>query len=240
MEFYLSLSNLAVMSELRKVVTLLMLCCAFVSLPTFLNAQFSITPTDSLYTTVPADSVISIHTIDFPVETVDSLQLTWRLIEEEVTEGWVYDLCDLGTCYDGVPGTADMLPAAPGASGFLKMLVNPNGHEGRGFWHFWVYPTEDPDNFVNIYFDIIADADVSVDEIESEAWVFGPNPAEHTLYIYGKEIPSRVQLFSTSGGLTYDLNTLTLDVSGVTPGLYIIRISDAAGTKTLTDKVLIK
>lgn len=228
------------MPELRKVVILLVACCAFVSLPSLVSAQFSITPTDSLYTTVPADSVISIHTIDFPIETADSLQLTWRLIEEDVTEGWVYDLCDLGTCYDGVPGTADMLPAAPGASGFLKMLVNPNGHDGRGFWHFWVYPTLDPDNFVNVYFDIIADSDLGVSGKEVEAWVFGPNPAEHTLYIYGENSPSSVQLFSTSGGLTYELNTQSLDVSGVAPGLYIIRMSDATRTKTLTDKILIK
>lgn len=228
------------MPELRKVVTLLLLCCAFTSA----KAQFSITPTDSLVAFIPADSVISLHNIDFPIETADSLQLTWRLIEEDVTEGWDYDLCDLGTCYDGVPGTADMMPAAPGAAGFLKMVLNPNAHEGRGFWHFWVYPTEDPDNFVNIYFDIIADADLSVEESVSEGvaevWRFGPNPTTNTLYIYGKKLPQSVQLFSASGGLAYDLNPMSLDVSGVKPGVYIIRMSNATGSKSLTDKIIIK
>ena len=63
---------------------------------------------------------------------------------------------------------------------------------------------------------------------------------QNTPYTYTeKKFPQECN-FSALRGLTYDLNTLTLDVSGVTPGLYIIRMSDAAGTKTLTDKVLIK
>lgn len=226
------------MSKLRNVLSL---CVAgILSLGNIACAQFSITPTDSIYATVNADSVISIFTIDFTNELSDSLDLTWRLIEEDVTEGWDYNLCDLGECYTGVPGTAEMMPFAPGENGFLKMLVNPLGIVGHGFWHFWVYPTDDPDVLANVYFDINSDIIERVEEAEAEHWRFGPNPAQNTLYITGEIMPESVQLFSTLGSLSYDLHPQSLDVSGVAPGLYVIRISADGGAKTLTDKILIK
>ena len=70
------------------------------------QAQFFVTPTDSIHEIIYADSTISIFQIDLVNETTDSLNLTWKLIEEEVTEGWDYNLCALGQCYVGVPNSA--------------------------------------------------------------------------------------------------------------------------------------
>ena len=102
------------------------------------QSQFFVTPTDSIHETIYADSTISIFQIELINETTDSLNLTWKLIEEEVTGGWDYNLCDLGECYVGVPNSAEMQAYASGEAGFLKMLVNPLSIEGYGFWHFWV------------------------------------------------------------------------------------------------------
>ena len=44
-----------------------------------------VTPTDSIHETIYADSTISIFQIDLVNEANDSLNLTWKLIEEEVT-----------------------------------------------------------------------------------------------------------------------------------------------------------
>ena len=54
--------------------------------------QFSITPTDSLYGNVVADSTISIFQIDLINETADSLNLTWKLIEENVTSDFNFKM----------------------------------------------------------------------------------------------------------------------------------------------------
>ena len=88
------------------------------------RAQFGITPTDSLTSEFPTDSLTRIFQIDFPNETPDSLGLTWRWIDGGWTEGWDVNLCDLGECYTGVPTDADMLPMPPEGTGFLKLIVN--------------------------------------------------------------------------------------------------------------------
>ena len=49
-------------------------------------AQFSVTPIDSIYETIYADSTISIFQIDLINATSDSLSLSWKLIEENVTD----------------------------------------------------------------------------------------------------------------------------------------------------------
>ena len=118
------------------------------------RAQFGISPTDSLTSEFPTDSLTRIFQIDFPNETPDSLGLTWRWIDGGWTEGWDVNLCDLGECYTGVPADADMLPMPPEGTGFLKLIVNALDIEGACFLHFWVYPTGNPDALVDVYFDL--------------------------------------------------------------------------------------
>lgn len=123
-------------------------------LPGVALAQFGIAPTDSLVAAFPTDSLPRIFQMDFPNETTDSLGLTWRRIDGGWTEGWDVNLCDLGECYTGVPGFADMLPMPPEGAGFLKLIVNALNTEGECFLHFWVWPTGHPDALVDVYFDL--------------------------------------------------------------------------------------
>jgi hypothetical protein len=123
-------------------------------LPHVLHAQFSIEPTDSLVAEFPTDSLTRIFQIDFPNETPDSLGLTWRYIDGGWADGWDVNLCDFGECYTGVPSDADMLPMPEGGAGFLKLIVNSLDIEGTCFLHFWVWPTDNPDALVNVWFDL--------------------------------------------------------------------------------------
>lgn len=123
-------------------------------LPHVLHAQFSIEPTDSLVAEFPTDSLTRIFQIDFPNETPDSLGLTWRYIDGGWADGWDVNLCDFGECYTGVPSDADMLPMPEGGAGFLKLIVNSLDIEGMCFLHFWVWPTDNPDALVNVWFDL--------------------------------------------------------------------------------------
>lgn len=196
------------------------------------QAQFFVTPTDSIYETIYADSTISIFQIDLVNETTDSLNLTWKLIEEEVVEGWDYNLCDLGECYVGVPNSAEMQTFSSGEAGFLKMLLNPLSIEGYGFWHFWVYPTGDEDNFVNLYFSINASGTDGVLDIERETLVY-PNPAFNQIFISTNDLQS-VQLFSLNGSLISELKSQSgvFDISAYHPGIYFLVLQNANGIST--------
>ena len=194
------------------------------------QGQFFVTPTDSIHETIYADSTISIFQINLVNETPDSLNLTWKLIEEEVTEGWDYNLCDLGECYVGVPNSEEMQAFGPGDAGFLKMLVNPLSIEGSGFWHFWVYPSNDPDNFVDLYFSINASLESSVVE-EVVQFVLAPNPAQDIVQIKTNHPLESVQLFGLNGSLIKELKPQIqfYDLSEIPSGIYFISASNETG-----------
>ena len=197
-----------------------------------IQAQFFVTPTDSIHEIIYADSTISIFQIELVNETTDSLNLTWKLIEEEVTEGWDYNLCDLGECYVGVPNSAEMQAFTSGEAGFLKMLVNPLSIEGYGFWHFWVYPTGDEDNFINLYFSINAFGTDGVLGVDRETLVY-PNPASNQIFISTNDLES-VQLFSLNGSLISELNPQSgvFDISACQPGIYFLVFQNTSGITT--------
>ena len=203
------------------------------------QAQFFVTPTDSIHETIYADSTISIFQIDLVNETTDSLNLTWKLIEEEVTEGWDYNLCDLGECYTGVPNSAEMQTFGASEAGFLKMLVNPLAIEGYGFWHFWVYPSNDPDNFVDLYFSINASLESSVVE-EVVQFVLAPNPAQDIVQIISNHPLESVQLFGLNGSLIKELKPQIqfYDLSEIPSGIYFISASNETGR--MTQKLVIE
>ena len=203
------------------------------------QAQFFVTPTDSIHEIIYADSTISIFQIDLVNETTDSLNLTWKLIEEEVTEGWNYNLCDLGECYVGVPNSAEMQAFGPGDAGFLKMLVNPLSIEGYGFWHFWVYPSNDPDNFVELYFSINASLKSGVIEEETQ-FILAPNPAQDIVKVISNHPLDCVQLSGLNGSLIKELKPQIqfYDLSDIPPGIYFISASNETGR--MIQKLVIK
>ena len=194
-------------------------------------AQFSVTPIDSIYETIYADSTISIFQIDLINATSDSLSLSWKLIEENVTEGWDYNLCDLGECYTGVPNSAEMQTFGASEAGFLKMLVNPLAIEGYGFWHFWVYPTGDQDNYVNLYFSINASLSASIEELGA-TFTLAPNPANDLVQIISQTSVNAVQLYSINGSLINELKPQQqlLNLSDIRPGMYMVAVSNQSGT----------
>lgn len=81
----------------------------------------------------------------------------------------------------------------------------------------------------------------SVEEIELESVTVGPVPAEDVLYIKGAPV-SKVRVCSVMGAMVasenYDnLNTVTIDVSALSPGAYVIEVET---TKGLVRKRFIK
>ena len=167
--------------------------------------QFSISPTDSLVSEFPTDSLTRIFQLDFPNETADSLGLTWRWVGGGWSEGWDVNLCDFGECYTGVPSDADMMPMPPDGAAFLKLIVNSLELDGSCFLHFWVWPTGNQDAFVDVYFDLRNGGVNAIEFLEaSPAPRAYPNPviSGQTVTLDGLNSPlspSAVQRFGPDG-----------------------------------------
>jgi hypothetical protein len=200
--------------------------------------QFGITPTDSLVDVFPTDSLTRVYQIDFPNQTEDSLGLSWRWIDGGWTEGWDVNLCDLGECYTGIPGAADMLACPTDGAGYLKLLVNALDIEGACVLHFWVWPTGNQDALVNVYFDLRNGGvnSVAFSAPESEFSVH-PNPirAGRMLHFRGAGNPNFssncVQRFSPKGELFPCHLKLapfgwTLSTQNWRPGIHLLSLGD--------------
>jgi hypothetical protein len=85
-------------------------------------------------------------------DSADSAQISWRIVENTCPFGWDFQACDYQHCYTGLPNTGDMNPVAPGAEGYLRLIVNPYAIAGSGMLHFLIFPTGQPMNFVDAYF----------------------------------------------------------------------------------------
>ena len=201
--------------------------------PYVLHAQFGIEPTDSLVAEFPTDSLTRIFQIDFPNETADSLGLTWRYIDGGWTDGWDVNLCDLGECYTGVPSDADMLPMPEGGAGFLKLIVNALEIEGNCFLHFWVWPTDNPDALVNVWFDLHNGGVNAVPLTSSPTADLHPNPCRSGQRIVlsmppnGNSLPT-MQRLTPDGKLLFCTPEWSdgrwhLSTAGWPPGMYLLR-----------------
>jgi hypothetical protein len=113
--------------------------------------DFTFSPSETYEGTAIAEMYTEHYVYVFP-NSADTVDITWRVIENSCPEGWDFQMCDWQHCYDGFPNTAEMDPVLPGGSGYLKLLVNPFNIGGSGMVHFWVYPTGAIETREDVYF----------------------------------------------------------------------------------------
>ena len=212
-------------------VTLILLLCTGGA--NDLHAQFGIEPTDSLVAEFPTDSIPRIFQIDFPNESADSLGLTWRWIDGGWTDGWDVNLCDLGACYTGVPNSADMLTMPQNGTGFLKLIVNALDMEGTCFLHFWVWPTNNPDATVDVWFDLRNGGVTEVSTLNPMAVAVHPNPVHSGQSIHlsmpsDREVQPCMQRLTPNGQLVSctperSVKGWHLSTNGWTSGVHLLQ-----------------
>jgi hypothetical protein len=152
----------------------------------------------------------------------DTLDITWRVIENTCPVGWDFQMCDWSHCYDGFPNTSEMDPVAPGNSGYLKLLVNPYDIGGSGLVHFWVYPTGNIENREDVYFYLNgAPVSVGAASAANEQWSIGHDEVRisHTaqglcriIDMHGREI-----LTSNCMG-----DQIVINTGAISTGVYVL------------------
>ena len=81
---------------------------------------FSVSPSHSNSATIQTNEYVTSQIL-FTNTTVDSLFLSWNLLEKITPIGWDYSYCDYNSCYDAtkIEGTMAAIPA--GGNGFIKV-----------------------------------------------------------------------------------------------------------------------
>lgn len=111
----------------------------------------------------------------------DSLHLHWRQITNNLPANWTADLCDYGTCYNGIPGNALMNVVYDTIEAYLKLIVRPEQNDGACWIGFRVYEEGNPGNFVDVFFSLHTPGTVAATEPQHSPIEAFPNPVAETL-----------------------------------------------------------
>ena len=81
----------------------------------------------------------------------DTLHLRWRMIESNLPDSWVADLCDYGTCYSGIPSNGLMSPVYDTIQPYLKLIVQPGENAGACWIWFRAYENGNQTNYADVF-----------------------------------------------------------------------------------------
>ncbi|GEM_PF-2047708 len=209
--------------------------CFFLSL-TFRAQLFSFNPGEHHYAELSLENSTVLFTYITNL-TADSVVMEWRKIEDTLPEaglpgdGWFTEMCDPGSCYIDLPNNGVMPgPIAPGEEGFVKLILNPQGQEGSGLVHYWVYPAGQMELHEDFYFHVWTPGTVGIAEQNTESISVYPNPASSVLNIQTHEM-GLCKIFSADGKEVRSIHianpgyTIT-EVGGLPEGLYLVMLND--------------
>jgi hypothetical protein len=197
-----------------------------------LGAQtYSISPANSVTFTAPFNN-ITIQDIYMINTGSSTLSITWETISVNLPTGWDYSMCDLGTCYPGIPaGPNTMNTATVGtADPFLGLNIYPYNISGTGTVTVRVYKTGSASMADTLNWIIKTNA-VGVEEISAASPVkIYPNPASDKLNI---QLPNagnaEVNITDASGRIIFSprvsAGNNSIDISALAQGFYVININ---------------
>ncbi|MBS3912997.1 MAG: T9SS type A sorting domain-containing protein [Bacteroidetes bacterium] len=203
-----------------------------------LSAQsFKITPNDTIIATAPAGGV-EVYDIWQLNTGSNTIILHWKPVGVSIPSGWDYSMCDLGTCYPGVPG-GTMSPVSPGDSGFLGFNVIPGGLGGVAIVRCYVYA----DSFINdgdtLTWIITSDANSGLSASHITQFSFYPNPVSDLLH-FNRPLRT-IEVFDIQGRSilqSYNSESLlnSIDLSAAHYGVYLLKGFDEQN-RMVTEKI---
>lgn len=114
----------------------------------------------------------------------DTLQLRWRLVESNLPDDWVADLCDYGTCYNGIPSNGLMNPVYDTIQPYLKLIVQPGENAGACWIWFRAYENGNQANYADIFFNLHTPGTLQANNLQpANAVQIFPNPAAEILQL---------------------------------------------------------
>jgi hypothetical protein len=237
---------------MNKLFTLFLLFCGL----GIASAQsLTIDPSDSVYITANDSSQFStINGLIFLHNNLsnptDSIIVRWHLLSDTVPTGWTILFCDNQNCYQLPTSPKTSLPIAPGDSIDMHAEFSPACIGGIGTMRISATVEQSSNDsilqsFVFTYQANIAnDCGTGINNITNNPAIHVfPNPATDQLSIsgltYGHNLT--VQLIDLQGRVISSQNMVadnlvSLNVSSLTTGLYLVKISDQQNNQTTVNR----
>lgn len=189
-------------------------------------------------TTTIMDDVTKYY-IHFKNTTGNDIRLGWKKLSLGIPSGWDYSLCDLGTCYSGIPdGEFIMSTVQKDSSGFLAPNIYPDNNNGTFTLTMAVWDVDHPSITDTLTWILTAKAQAGVINDNTKKFRISafPNPATKTAAIqFDNSVTGTISLLSSNGAIILEqrvMNVLSasLDLSSVSAGEYILLFTSNSGS----------
>ena len=159
----------------------------------------------------------------------DSLHLRWRLVESNLPDNWVADLCDYGTCYNGIPSNGLMSPVYDTIQPYLKLIVQPGENAGACWIWFRAYENGNQANYADVFFNLHTTGTLQTGAPSSVSAIEAfPNPASEVLQLKNSaQTKIQAEIMNMSGarhwkGSIPPVSVVELPVSHWPAGTYLL------------------
>lgn len=199
--------------------------------------SYRVLPDDTLRVTAIANE-LTIFDIYQENLTQEPLLLGWRTVSNELPEGWDFSVCDLGSCYAGMPVGGEMHPTPVGEKAFLGLNIEPRGVAGTGVARIYVYDTKSPETGDTLTWIVdVANASVPLASVK-KAQTY-PNPFSRSVTLnFGQTVSGNVVVRDLSGSVVARLRVfqeeaVLLALPEAAPGVYIIEYPTDEGYRSV-------
>lgn len=201
--------------------------------------SYAVEPSGTIVETTTILDEVTKYYIHFKNMTGKDLRLGWKKLSMNIPAGWDYSLCDLGTCYSGIPdGEFIMFTVAKDSSGFLAPNIYPDNNNGTFSLTMAVWDVDNPSITDTLSWVITAKAQAGVSNSNDNHYRISsyPNPATTSTTIQlGNTSTGSITLVSANGAIVLEhrvknVSSISLDLSSVSAGEYFVVFTNTAGS----------
>ena len=200
---------------------------------------YTLEPSGTIITTTDVLDDVTKYYIHQKNTTGKEIHISWKRLSIDIPSEWDFSLCDLGTCYAGIPeGEFTMFPVEKDSSGFLAPNIYPLGVSGTAKIVMLVWDKDNPLISDTLTWIITAkpQADVQKDVTPLPSLRLFPNPATDNVSIdLGKVSNGIVAVRNLAGASMLqipvaDKTKVNADLSALAGGEYLIVFIGRDGT----------
>ena len=193
--------------------------------------SYTLEPSNTIITTTNVLEDVTKYYIHQKNITGKEINISWKRLSLDIPSQWDFSLCDLGTCYAGIPeGEFTMFPVEKDSSGFLAPNIYPLGVSGTAKIVMMVWDKNIPSISDTLTWIITAKAEADV-QAEGKSLLslrLSPNPSINNVSVdLGKTSNGIITVRNIAGASMLnipitDQSRVNIDISALANGEYVI------------------
>ncbi len=153
---------------------------------------------------------------------------TFNLIN---TDSYQKENQNVKTIINNYDGYGDFITNTSTNNNVVRININDEGNQSIGFWSSSpLAPVFQASSGGFILWKLTSTTTGIKEKYVNRLFDLYPNPATSELHIVNKELISRLDIYSIDGKFQFSTTSAVIDISGLTPGVYVVKATSKTGS----------